>query len=116
MTKQKELLSQTITSLKGFFSAEDVYDEARKKDPKLGIATVYRFLKEQHESNQLYGYTCDRRKVYSRQQAHCHFRCQETGKVFHFAVDNIDFLKDKVPGTIESFQIEVTGVCDKCDH
>ena len=40
--------------------------------------------------------------------------CEETGKIIHFDVDSLDFLKNKIPGTISSFQIEVRGVCSKC--
>ena len=40
--------------------------------------------------------------------------CEETGKVIHFDVDSLDFLKNKIPGSISSFQIEVKGRCKEC--
>ena len=39
---------------------------------------------------------------------------EETGKVIHFDVDSLDFLKNKIPGSISSFQIEVKGKCEEC--
>jgi Fe2+ or Zn2+ uptake regulation protein len=64
----------------------------------------------------IYSYLCDRRIVYSREKkSHCHFICEKTGKVVHFDVDSLDFLKNKIPGSITSFQLEVKGICkDNC--
>lgn len=112
-TKQKEELAQAIKETKGFFDADDLYENVRDKD--ISKATVYRYLTEAKEKGELYAYTCERRNVYAKgKKSHCHFECEKTGKIIHFDIDNIDFLKDKVPGTITSFQIEVKGVCDTC--
>jgi Fe2+ or Zn2+ uptake regulation protein len=76
---------------------------------------VYRFLKESKKNNELYSYECDRRAIYSKdKRSHCHFICEKTGKIIHFEIDSLDFLKDKIPGSIKSFQIEVRGLCN--DH
>jgi Fe2+ or Zn2+ uptake regulation protein len=86
-----------------------------KKDDRIGIATVYRFLKNLKENNKIFSYTCNRRKIYSkRNTSHCHFVCEKSGKVIHFDVESLDFLKDKIPGTVNSFQIEVKGTCREC--
>jgi hypothetical protein len=37
---------------------------------------------------------------------------EKTGKVIHFKIESLDFLKNKIPGTIKSFQIEVRGICN----
>lgn len=108
-TKQKELLEKVTQSLSSFFNAEDMYNKAVKKDASLGIATVYRFLKEQVELGNLHSYMCDRKTVYSKTKQHCHFINEETGEVTHFEIKNIDFLKKIVPGNISSFSIEVKG-------
>ena len=104
--------------MNSFFSAEEVYSLARKKDNKIGIATVYRFLNKLKKQNKIYSYVCDRKALYSNEKkSHCHFVCEKTGKVIHFEINNLDFLKyvkDKIPGKINSFQLEIKGVCNDC--
>jgi len=116
-TKQKELIAEIVSTIDEFFSAEEVYRRVVKKDRTIGIATIYRYLSEAKGKGELYSYTCDRRAVYSnKQRSHCHFICEKTGVIKHFDVDNIDFLKDKIPGKITSFQLEVRGICGTCDE
>jgi len=115
-TKQKMLISQELHKIDSFFNAEDLYNKAKKKDKEIGMATIYRFLNEAKSKGELYTYTCDRKTIYSKgKKSHCHFECEKTGKIIHFEIDNIDFLKDKIPGTITSFQLEVKGICNTCD-
>ncbi|MFW6230432.1 MAG: transcriptional repressor [Nanoarchaeota archaeon] len=114
-TKQLEILRKSMEKNDAFFDAESLYEEAKKKDADIGIATIYRFLREEADAGNLFSYRCGKRRVYSRKKkSHCHFVCEETGKVIHFDVDSIDFLKDKIPGEITSFQIEVRGI--RNDH
>lgn len=117
-TKQKEVIEKTLSSMNSFFTAEDIYKLVKKKDIHMGIATVYRFLKDLKKENKIYSYICDRKTVYSKEmKSHCHFTCEKTGKIIHFDINNIDFLKkvkEKIPGSITSFQLEVRGVCEKC--
>jgi len=110
------LISQELHKIDSFFNAEDLYNKAKKKDKEIGMATIYRFLNEAKNKGELYTYTCDRKTIYSKgKKSHCHFECEKTGKIIHFEIDNIDFLKDKIPGTITSFQLEVKGVCNTSD-
>ena len=114
-TKQKEIIREEIENIDSFFNAEDLYELIGKKDPGIGLATIYRFLKKSVKEKSLYSYVCDRRTVYSKKKrSHCHFVCEKTGKIIHFDVDSLDFLKNKIPGDITSFQIEVKGVCNEC--
>ncbi len=114
-TKQKETLNKEISKFKTFFTAEDLYENIKVTDKSIGLATVYRFLKNLRKDGEIFSYTCDGRLVYSKDnKSHCHFVCEETGKVIHFSISSLDFLKDKIPGSITSFQIEIRGICDKC--
>ena len=108
-TRQKEAINEQVSSMKAFFSAEELYDIIKEKHPDIGLATIYRNLKALVEEGVLHIYMCDRRQVYSKTKHHCHYIDEDTGKVTHFHVDSLDFLKDKLPGNITSFQIEVRG-------
>jgi len=117
-TKQKEVIETIISSMNSFFTADEIYKLAKKKDSKIGIATIYRFLNSLKKENKLYSYICDRKILYSKEKSsHCHYTCEKTGRVIHFEIDNIDFLKKvkaKIPGSITSFQLEIKGICDDC--
>ena len=114
-TKQKEIIKREIEKFNVFFTAEDIHNNIKKENKNIGLATIYRYLNGLRKSKIIHSYTCNNRLVYSKEEkSHCHFICEETGEVIHFDIDSLDFLKDKIPGSITSFQIEVRGVCNKC--
>jgi Fe2+ or Zn2+ uptake regulation protein len=114
-TKQKEIIHDKIEKTNDFFTAEYLYNSVKKVYNDIGLATVYRFLKELRKKKKIHAYTCNGRLLYSKdKKSHCHFVCEETGKIMHFDVDSLDFLKNKIPGSITSFQIEVKGKCNDC--
>jgi Fe2+ or Zn2+ uptake regulation protein len=114
-TRQKETIEKEIRKFKHFFTAQELYDKIKNVDRNIGLATVYRYLKKLKDNNEIYYYICDGKLVYSKEnKSHCHFVCEETGKIIHFEINSLDFLKDKIPGSITSFQIEVKGICNTC--
>jgi Fe2+ or Zn2+ uptake regulation protein len=114
-TKQKEIISEEIEKINEFFSAEELYKKVNKNHPDIGLATIYRFLKTLKKEMIIYSYICNNKALYSKdKKSHCHFICEETGKITHFDIDSLDFLKNKIPGSITSFQIEVKGKCTEC--
>jgi Fur family transcriptional regulator, ferric uptake regulator len=117
-TKQKSLMSKALESSKNFFTAEDLYKKIKSIDKSIGIATVYRFLKDLKRENKIFTYTCNRRTLYSKEnKTHCHFICDKTGKIIHFDIKDLNFLnhiKEKIPGEITSFQLEIHGICENC--
>lgn len=112
-TWQKEKIQEELDKLETFFTAEELHKKLKKD--KIGIATIYRFLNEKKNDKELFQYICDRKQIFSKEnKSHCHFICEKTGKIIHFKVDSLDFLKNKIPGSIKSFQIEIRGICDSC--
>ena len=115
-TKQKELLKEEVGRFNAFFTAENLLKRASKKHSELGIATVYRFLNDMVNRKELHSYVCDKKTLYSR-KAISHFICERTGKIIHFDINDLNFLKsirEKIPGTITSVQLEIKGICDDC--
>ena len=114
-TKQKELIQAEINAFASLFTAEELFKKVRKKDADIGIATIYRFLKDLRKERELHSYICDRRMIYSKQNnSHCHFTCQKCERVTHFDIEKVDFLKRKIKGDICHFQIDVYGICEEC--
>ena len=64
---------------------------------------------------QIHSYICNRRTVYSiGDNSHCHFTCEKCGKVEHIQINSLDFIKNKINGSICHFQIDVFGTCESC--
>lgn len=116
-TSQKEILKKEIVRLGNFFHAEQLFEKARIQDKNIGIATVYRFLKKLVEEGNIHSYSCNRKTIYStNKKSHSHFTCEQCKKVEHIDVKKIDFLQKEIKGKICHFQINVTGLCEKCNR
>lgn len=114
-TKQKELMNIELGKLNVFFTAEDFYKILKKKDQNIGIATVYRHLRNLEEQKKIHSYLCDRKTVYSREhESHCHFVCKSCNQMTHFNIDSLDPIKKKVKGDICHFEMSISGYCEKC--
>ncbi|MDO8642616.1 MAG: transcriptional repressor [Candidatus Woesearchaeota archaeon] len=114
-TKQKQLLTTLVSGTHAFFTAPDLFKKAHRRDADIGIATVYRFLKESQAASTLCSFSCNGKIIYSTTfTSHCHFICEKCGATSHFAVKDIGFLQNKLKGSICHFQIEVTGICEEC--
>src|SRR3989344_6124495 len=98
-TRQKNLIKNEFDKLNSLFTAEDLYSKLKNKG--IGIATVYRYLKDLRNTGKLFSYNCDRKALYSKEKiSHCHFICQKCNKIIHINIDSFDFLKKKIDGEI----------------
>jgi Fe2+ or Zn2+ uptake regulation protein len=114
-TRQKELIRGEIARKKALFTAEELYRNIREKDANIGVATIYRFLREAKEAGDIYAYECEGKTVFSlTKKDHCHFVCKKCGKIIHFNVQSFDFLKRKLDGNVNQFQLSVEGLCKNC--
>lgn len=114
-TRQKKIIEQELSKLKFFFTAEELHKKVVKKDSNMGIATIYRFLKDLKKNRKIHSFFCNRRNLYSlKNMNHSHFTCESCGKIEHLKTENIDFFKKFISGDICHFQIEVYGVCTQC--
>lgn len=114
-TLQKEALQGCIEAKQSFFTAEEIHQQVQKKNPQIGLATVYRYLKDLKTRQILHAYSCDRHTIYSKHRSsHCHFVCECCNQITHFEVKDLDFLRKGIPGSICHFQIEVSGICKNC--
>lgn len=114
-TKQKRIIENIILKINTFFTAEDIYKKLEKEDTGIGIATVYRFLKEMEKERAIHAFTCERKKLYSKKgMSHSHFICESCGTKKHILLDKIDFLKKYIDEDLCHVQIELSGICSSC--
>ena len=116
ITRQKTIIEEELNNFITFFTAEELLSKSQAKDKRIGIATIYRFLKDKTTKDSIHSYYCDRRQIYSRQKNnHCHFICTNCGKTTHFNVKDIDFIKKSINGKVCHFQIDIHGICNECN-
>lgn len=114
-TRQKKIIEEETGKFDSFFTADELFERVSKRDPNIGIATVYRYLKETGDDGGLHTYNCDRRAIYSiNDDSHCHFRCTQCGTESHIHIKKIDFMQKGVKGRICHFQIDIYGICEDC--
>ena len=115
MTKQKTIIEEEMNKFDTFFTAEELLSKVQLKDKRIGIATIYRFLKDKTSKDRIHSYYCDRRQVFSRDKDnHCHFICTNCGKTSHFSIKDLNFIRKNINGKVCHFQIDVHGICDEC--
>jgi len=63
----------------------------------------------------LHSYFCGKKTIYSNDKNnHSHFICEKCGKTTHMNIDQIDFIKKKIKGSICHMQIDIYGICESC--
>ena len=115
MTNQKKMLDEELKKFSSFFDAYELHARIVKKDQRIGLATVYRFLNTLESDGEIHSFMCDNKKIYSNnKKSHAHFKCERCGKLKHINIKNVDFFKESINDEICHFQIELSGICSDC--
>jgi Fur family ferric uptake transcriptional regulator len=114
-TNQNKLIEKEVQKLHSFFDAATLFQLLSKRNEKIGIATVYRFLNRLSKAGNIHSFLCGGRKIYSTSRRnHCHFSCEKCGEVKHIELNKIDFINEDLKGSVCHVQIDVSGVCETC--
>jgi Fur family transcriptional regulator, ferric uptake regulator len=124
LTRQRQILLDLIDRSGKHLDAEELYQLAKEKDPKLNRVTVYRTLKLLKQGGlvdelDLMHYGGDQHYYETRmKQEHAHIICLRCGKVEEFFGDPLQKLRRQVESHF-GFQIliartEIGGYCAHC--
>ena len=118
MTSQRQLICNTFQRLGRPLTAQEVFDEAHQEQDSLGVATVYRAIKDLVKEDWLTPVELPNgptRYEISGIAHHHHFHCRVCDRVFDI---------DGCPGdlsymlpdgfTMESHEIIMFGTCNAC--
>jgi Fur family ferric uptake transcriptional regulator len=122
LTKQRETIVQTFLKMERHITAEELYREVFKKNPSIGIATVYRTLHLLCEcgvaQQRQFGEGQTRYDPVYNKNHHDHLICNHCGKIIEFENSSIEKLQEKVASqhrfTILSHKLELYGLCVQC--
>jgi Fur family ferric uptake transcriptional regulator len=122
LTRQREEILNVFLKME-HVTAEQIYRMLGKRDPHIGLATIYRTLKllcdaglaqERH-----FGAQTQFDNV-SHKGHHDHLICTSCGKIVEFENCDIERLQEEVAQRngflIQTHKLELYGLCSKCRH
>lgn len=121
-TRQREIILEAFLKAGGHVTAEELYHKVIKRDPSIGLATVYRTLGLLCEcglaQQQEFGEGRTRFEIVHEYKHHDHLICTKCGKIIEFEDCSIEQLQEKVANdhgfTIYTHKLEIYGLCSAC--
>ena len=121
-TQQRELILEEFLRSTSHLSTEELYLRLRRKNPRIGYATVHRTLKLFAEcgiaEQRHFGDGQARYEASDHDEHHDHLICVSCGKIVEFEDPRIEELQVEVAGghgfTIERHRLELYGSCADC--
>lgn len=121
-TAQRRLVTELFFKSDEHLSIEELLQKVRRKDPRVGYATVYRTLKLLKESGlaneRHFGDGVSRYEVAHEDAHHDHLICTECGKIVEFEDEEIERLQEDLAAK-HGFELtrhkhELYGLCTDC--
>jgi Fur family ferric uptake transcriptional regulator len=124
LTRQRRALIETLQGAGKHLDAAALLELARKRDPQINRATVYRtleILKKLRLIDELDLMHVEGEKHYFEPRSirdHCHLACFRCGAIVEYTSPAFQALKAEIAAA-NSFQVDVTrlelgGVCEQC--
>lgn len=121
-TQQRDLILEEFLRSASHLSTEELYLRLRRKNPRIGYATVHRTLKLFAEcgiaEQRHFGDGQARYEASDHDEHHDHLICVTCGKIVEFEDPRIEELQVEVAGghgfTIERHRLELYGCCSDC--
>ena len=109
-TKQRRVLAKLIFDKgKRHISAENLFDEVKKDERKISMATIYNTLKQFTSLGLIREIGVDQNKsLYcNNNQSHYHLYIEDEGKVIDIPTQNIDLDIPSIPACLKLHDIDV---------
>jgi Fe2+ or Zn2+ uptake regulation protein len=121
VTGQRRLLLELIQAGEGHLDAQELFRQARERDPRLSLSTVYRtldLLRDMGLVNELHLGEEHHHYEMKPVREHHHLICQACGQVEEFHSSLIDRLRLAVARDhgfeVMQAQVDLTGYCARC--
>ncbi len=122
LTRQRELILTVFLKME-HITAEQMYHLLVKKDPHIGLATIYRTLNLFCEAGLAQARHFGTQTQYdniSHKGHHDHLICTDCGKIVEFENCDIERLQEEVARrngfSIKTHKLELYGLCAACRH
>ncbi len=122
-TAQRDAIAQTFFATTRHMSIDDLYQEVRKANPRVGYATVYRTIKllkdceladERHFADGQTRYE----NADSEEDHHDHLICDKCEKIVEFNDQRLELLQEEIATNLgfvlARHRMELYGICREC--
>ena len=121
-TDQRDLILEIFLSTEDHLTSEDLYSIVQKKDPTVGLTTIYRTLKLLTEAGLAREVRFGDNKTYYEHhynhEHHDHMICTHCGKVIEFFSPDIEDLQDQMADKFgfrpTHHSLRLWGICAHC--
>lgn len=119
---QREMVLREFLSIKGHITAEELYDQIKKRHPGIGSATVLRSLKLFSQCGLAREVRLGNKKTYYEhsygREHHDHLICLKCGRMFEFLDHKIERLQENIARKFDfsnpTHTLIIHGFCSKC--
>ena len=120
-TKQRTAVAALLAEIDEFRSAQQLYDDLRKRGDSVGLTTVYRALQSLTAAGEVDSITSDDGETVYRKCSdahHHHLVCRKCGKTVEITGPTVESWADEVAKehgfTEVSHTMELFGLCAHC--
>lgn len=121
VTEQRVLILEIIRHGSNHFTAQEVFERVSARNPDVGFATVYRFLRtlsEQKYVTEVRLGGMPARYEWAAKHHHDHLTCIQCSKIVEFENNEIERLQEKVAKefgfALTHHVLELYGICPSC--
>lgn len=116
MTKYEEEIYYIITTSTEHLTVEQIYEELKKKYPKVVVATVYNNVNKLWKARLIRKISVENMADrYDRVLKHDHLVCQKCGKLADISFEDLtDSLRKQMGEEFLSYDLKVFYICPKC--
>ena len=123
MTPQRRLILESLDSLSGHPNAEQIFEQARQRDPCLNLSTVYRTLRWLEQEGLISARRFDETGRHDHfdpalPAEHYHFVCKICERVIEFDDPLVETVKAQFEKfnqvSVETISVMFYGVCQDC--
>ncbi len=121
ITNQRALILEIIRRGQGHLDADEVYRQAREKQPRLSLSTVYRtlqLLKKLGLVEEVHFDEAHHHYEVKPPSEHHHLVCLGCGRVIEFSYPLTRYVKRNVPEAkdfeVVDAEVRMTGYCPRC--
>ncbi|HQZ98173.1 MAG TPA: Fur family transcriptional regulator [Pyrinomonadaceae bacterium] len=123
-TSQRDLILEIFLSTEDHLTSENLHKLVHKKDPSVGLTTVYRTLKLLTEAGLAREVGFGDGKTYYEHhynhEHHDHMICTECGKVIEFFSPEIEEMQDQMASNFgfkpTHHSLRMWGICSECQQ
>ncbi|MCB0379115.1 MAG: transcriptional repressor [Bdellovibrionales bacterium] len=123
VTQQRLLILDIVRNGPNHFTAQEIYEVVTEKNPDVGFATVYRFLKklsEQHFVTEVRMGGMPARYEWAAKKHHDHLTCTRCGSIVEFENQKIEDLQEQIADRhgfrLTHHILELYGLCGECQN